>query len=73
MQFFIVENQAQPKHTDTTLTMTHDHKGRRTASGCTYRYKLPVPFGGRLVSKRQGGLGRLWEDTRRETSRQVRG
>lgn len=25
------------------------------------------------MSKRQGGLGKLWEDTRRETSRQVRG
>ena len=57
--------------TDThTHTHTHTHTPHQTdshtltqenASGCTYRHKLPVPFGGRLESKRQEreeGLGR---------------
>lgn len=47
--------------------------GRETASGCTYRYKLPVPFGGRLVSKRREGwegfMGRHKEEDQQTSQR----
>lgn len=59
-------------HTHTTQTDTHTLT-QDIASGCTYRYKLPVPFGGRLVSKRQEGMGFGGKDTNRKSSRQVMG
>lgn len=48
----------------------------RIANIYTYRYKLPVPFGGRLVSKRHTGKkvrGEGGWDTKRKSSRQVKG
>lgn len=57
-----------------TRVETHTGTGGHYVD-CTYRYQLPVPFGGRLVSKRQeGGGGGDWgRDTDRKSSRQVRG
>lgn len=68
--------------TDLANTHTHRHKhrdndsqsrGGGTASGCTYRYKLPVPFGGRLVSKRREGwegfMGRHKEEDQQTSQR----
>lgn len=42
-----------------TFTQLSNRLHRRVLRGHTYRYKFPVPFGGRLVSKRpeRAGVG----------------
>lgn len=54
------------KKIHTTLKQT----AQEFYGGHTYRYKFPVPFGGRLVSERpeRAGLGG-WGDTNRERGR----
>lgn len=58
------------KHRDND---TQSRGGGETASGCTYRYKLPVPFGGRLVSKWrerwEGFMGRHKEEDQQTSQR----
>lgn len=54
-------------HTHTSNTFTAHTFAWQTGDASTYRYKLPVPFGGRLESKRQRREeGRIFEAPRTE-------
>lgn len=65
----LMHTHTQP-HTPPVDTLTFTQV---IASSGTYRYKLPVPFGGRLVSKRHT-RELIWEgDTKRKSNRQVKG
>lgn len=60
-----------PDLTHTHSQCTHSQKEIGDASGYTYRYKLPIPFGGRLVLRRQERKG-FGGTTNRESSTHVK-